>query len=169
MVAALHRQLDFNLAFSEMLVSDLSEEQMTTIPFLGFENHPSFTLGHLVTGTALMIEDLGGALHIPVGWSELFLRRGPGDPRLPASESRLYPKKEILLNELRNQHEELKKIISSYDIKQFDESIKWRFSVYMPTVLDLTLFMCVNHEAMHLGQLSAWRRAMKLPSALALL
>ena len=49
---------------------------------------------------------------------------------------------------------------------KLSENIKWRFSKYMPTALDLIVFMCINHEAMHLGQLAAWRRAMKLPSAL---
>ena len=49
------------------------------------------------------------------------------------------------------------------------EQVEWRFGDYLPTLLDLTQFMCVTHEAMHLGQLSAWRRGRGLPSALALL
>ena len=47
-----------------------------------------------------------------------------------------------------------------------DEKIQWRFTKHMPALLDIVVFMCINHEAMHLGQLSAWRRAMGLPSAL---
>ena len=50
---------------------------------------------------------------------------------------------------------------------ELDKKVKWRFSEYMPTMLDLITFMCINHEAMHLSQLAAWRRAMGLPSALA--
>jgi len=40
------------------------------------------------------------------------------------------------------------------------EPIEWRFSSFMPTLLDLVTFMYINHESMHLGQLAAWRRAM---------
>src|SRR5205085_12062260 len=96
---ALIRQYDFNLAYAFALVEDLDDTQMTTTPCAGFENHPAFTLGHLVTGSALMAEDLGGKYQLPQGWDELFLRKGPGDPRLPSIEIKLYPAKINLLNE----------------------------------------------------------------------
>jgi hypothetical protein len=161
------RQYDFNLDYARKLVEDLNETQMTTTPYVGYENHPAFTLGHLVTGSALMVEDLGGKLKIPEEWDELFLRKGPGDPRLPTTEINLYPSKIKLLEELEKQHETVKEALLSIDENKLNKEFKWRFSKYMPTLLDLAVFMCINHEAMHLGQLSAWRRAMGLPSALA--
>lgn len=169
MIQEIIHQYDFNLRFAKILVEDLSEEQMTLCPYPGLENHPAFTLGHLITGSALTNEDLGGKYEIPDGWSELFLRRGPGDPRLPDLEKSIYPLKEELITELENQHERLKDKIRLIDPFKLNEPISWRFSYYMPTLKDLLIFMCINHEAMHLGQLSAWRRAMKLPSALAML
>ena len=36
----------------------------------------------------------------------------------------------------------------------------------LPTLADSTLFMAISHEAMHLGQLAAWRRGQGLPSAM---
>jgi hypothetical protein len=167
MISYIIRQYDFNLGYAKKLVEDLNETQMTTKPYTGFENHPAFTLGHLVTGSALMVEDLGGELIIPRGWDELFLRKGPGDPRLPETDISLYPSKKKLITELENQHNNVKGILASIDDYKLAETITWRFSKIMPTLLDLTVFMCINHEAMHLGQLSAWRRAMGLPSALA--
>ncbi len=161
------RQLDFNLNYAKTLVEDLNEVQMTFMPSDGFENFPAFTLGHLVTGSALMVEDLGGEFMIPEGWSELFLRNGPGDPRLPNPDAKVYPSKEKLLDELKNQHEKIKVMLKLQIEEKFSGKIKWRFQEYFPTLIDLTLFMCVNHEAMHLGQLAAWRRALGLPSALA--
>ena len=37
----------------------------------------------------------------------------------------------------------------------------------MPTLGDAVVFFAVSHEAMHLAQVAAWRRARGLPSALA--
>ncbi|MCB9064608.1 MAG: DinB family protein [Chitinophagales bacterium] len=162
-------QYDFNLEFARSLVADLTEEQMTVIPAAGLVNHPAFTLGHLVTGSAMMIEDLGGEYIIPEGWNELFLRKGPGDPTLPNKDTNKYPSKMELMNELEHQHNKLKEFITTLPESKYQEPIKWRFSKYMPTIMDLLVFMCISHESMHLGQLSAWRRAMQLPSALATL
>lgn len=162
-------QYDFNLKFAEKLVEDLDRVQMTASPYPGFENHPAFTLGHLVTASAMMAEDLGGTYNVPEGWMELFQRNGPGDPRLPSKDLSIYPEKNMLLTELNRQHEIVKGIIRKTSEKKFYERFEWRFDAYFPTLIDLTNFICVNHEAMHLGQLSAWRRAMNLPSALSML
>jgi hypothetical protein len=160
------RQYDFNLLYAKKLVEDLDPNQMTTSPSPGFENHPAFTLGHLVTGSAETVKDLGGAYSIPDNWNMLFLRTGPGDPKLPETDPDLYPSKNELIGELENQHSLVKKYFLEASDTLLSENTKWRFSSYMPTLYDIVCFMCINHEAMHLGQLSAWRRAMKLPSAL---
>jgi len=159
-------QYDFNLKYASALVHDLKEDQMTIIPANGLDNHPAFTLGHLVSGSALLAEDLGAAFEMPEDWVDLFLRKGPGDPRKPNPDKSKYPSKHLLLRELEDQHNKVKNLLNNLDKRKLSESIKWRFSSYMPTLLDIIVFMCVNHEAMHLGQLAAWRRAMGLNSAL---
>lgn len=161
------KQYDFNLGYAKALVHDLNTEQMTMQPGEGLENHPAWTLGHLVSGSAMMVEDLGGEFNMPDGWADLFLRKGPGDARKPDPVREKYPDKEHLLAELERQHEKLKLLLRNTSLETLSKKVKWRFSSYMPTMLDLINFMCVNHEAMHLSQLAAWRRAMKLPSALA--
>lgn len=159
-------QYDFNLAYAKKLVEDLSEQQMTSMPANGFENHPAFTLGHLVSGSAMLAEDLGAEFEMPPGWNELFSRNGPGDARKPDSDTSKYPSKESLLAELERQHNKVKQLLKTIDEHKLSEPIRWRFSTFMPTLADLVAFMCINHEAMHLGQLAAWRRAMDLSSAL---
>lgn len=159
-------QYDFNLLFAQHLVADLSEDQMTIIPGPGLVNHPAFTLGHLVSGSALMAEDLGGTFSMPEGWKELFLRRGPGDPTMPDDDAALYPPKQQLLDELQRKHELVKQLMQEATPQKLQDPVDWRFGRYMPTMYDLLVFMCISHESMHLGQLSAWRRAMDLPSAL---
>ena len=161
------KQYDFNLKYAVALVQDISEDQMTTAPSNGLENHPTFTLGHLVSGSAMLAEDLGAKFEMPDNWAELFIRKGPGDPRKPDKNISKYPSKELLINELEHQHNKVKSLLKIADENKLRENIKWRFNSYMPTLLDVVIFMCVNHEAMHLGQLAAWRRAMGLKSALA--
>ncbi len=163
------KQYDFNLEYAKALVQDLSDNQMTTIPANGLENHPAFTLGHLISGSAGLAEDLGDKFEMPNNWADLFLRKGPGDPRKPDLDKSKYPSKQLLLKELEEQHNKVKKLLKCIDKNKLSEKFKWRFSRYMPTLLDIITFMCINHEATHLGQLAAWRRAMGLTSALATL
>ncbi|MCB0760051.1 MAG: DinB family protein [Flavobacteriales bacterium] len=163
---AIIHQYDFNLAYARELIFDVSDEQMTVIPAIGLENHPAFTLGHLVAGSADLNRDLGGEFSIPEGWDALFVRVGPGDPRLPNLD-RDYPSKVELLEELHRQHERVKNHLRLASENELAQPITWRFSTYMPTLGEVVMFMCVNHEAMHLGQLAAWRRAMGFNSALA--
>ena len=66
-ITAILRQYDFNLIYTNELVRDLEENQMTLIPAEGLVNHPAFTLGHLVSGSAMMAEDLGGTIEMPPG------------------------------------------------------------------------------------------------------
>lgn len=167
MLNSIIHQYDFNLRYAEALVADLSSAQMTQVPAKGFENHAAFTLGHLVSGSALTARNLGGVMEMRDGWRELFLRRGPGDPNLPTSDVERYPSKSELLSELSRQHELVKELLLKATPEVLEAPFKWRFSSYMPRFLDMLHFMCVNHEAMHLGQLAGWRRALGLPSALA--
>lgn len=163
------RQYDFNLLYTRALVADLTEKEMTLVPSSGLDNHPAWTIGHMVSGSALLFEDLGGKFDLSKEWSELFLRTGPGDPRKPHPDNDRYPTKAAILEALNAYHERVKSQLKDIETAELEKPFSWRYSEYMPTLFDLITFMCINHEAMHLGQLAAWRRAMNLPSALALL
>ncbi len=160
------RQYNFNLLYARALTADVTERQMTCIPAQGLINHPAFTIGHLVTGSAMMVEDLGCEYALPEGWNSLFQRKGPNDQTKPDTDTTKYPSKNALISELEHQHTKVINALYKVDDVKLSEEIKWRFGVYMPTLRDLITFMCINHEAMHLGQLAAWRRAMGLPPAL---
>lgn len=157
----------FNLRYAKTLVEDVGDNLMTHSPAQGLENHPAFTIGHLVTAAALTVKYLGGPYEIPTAWENLFRRTGPGDPRLPDPDSARYPQKEVLLRALIEQHKRVEKLILSLEDEKLIKPTKWRFAEHLPTLGDLLYFMCISHESMHLGQLAGWRRAMGLPSALA--
>lgn len=160
------KSYSFQLLYAGKLVDDVNEDQMAVSPAGGLENHPAFTLGHLVSAAALTSKYLGGPFELDSHWERLFRRKGPGDPRHPEPDKALYPKKMELINELTRQHELVEGLILGLDEARFKEQAKWRFDIYMPTLGDLLCFMCITHESMHLGQLAAWRRAMGMPSAL---
>jgi uncharacterized damage-inducible protein DinB len=169
MVAEIIRQLDFNLAYAKKSVEDIPEAQMAVKPSAGLDNHPAFTLGHLATAYANLMNNLTGEYILADGFKEIFLRSGPGDPALPNPDAAAYPSKEKMLAEMDHQHQRLINYLLRMDEKKLKENFEWRFSSFFPTYLDRIMFLCVNHYAMHLGQLAAWRRAMGFPSALAAL
>ena len=160
------RQLDFNLRYAQQLVADIPAEMMAHAPSDGLASHPAFTIGHLVTAAAMIVEDLGGDMDLPQGWGDIFMRKGPDDQTRASVDVAIYPGKSSLLNELERQHDRVKQYLASKEDAEFCVPVKWRFAHYLPSLLDVVLFFSVNHEAMHLGQLAAWRRAMNLPPAL---
>jgi uncharacterized damage-inducible protein DinB len=120
----------------------------------------------------MLAEDLGLERDLSEEWRELFERRGPGDPRLPDPARDAYPPMETLLAELERQHSRVERAWrdklanGGASGTELEASIDWRFGDALPTLSDATVFLAVSHEAMHLGQLAAWRRARGLPSAL---
>lgn len=166
---AIIKQIDFNYQYAQVLVEDLTKEQMTVTPGKGLENHPAFTLGHLVSAASMVIIDLGGSSSMPLVWKEIFDRKGPGDPQLPDKDASKYPSKRELLDSLKSEYEQIKNLFKDKEATYFDQAVQWRLAPHFPNKMDALLFMCVSHSAMHLGQLAAWRRAMGLSSALRLL
>lgn len=159
-------QYAFHLDYAHTLVADLDEKQMQTSAGPGHENHPAFTLGHLCIASAMICEDLGLERDLPAGWAELFERAGPADRQLPQAQS-VFPSKQALLDELVRQHERVVAALRDADLTAFDGAMKWWLDRWMPSGLEAIVFLCTSHEAMHLGQLAAWRRAMGLPAAMA--
>ncbi|MBK8913287.1 MAG: DinB family protein [Phycisphaerales bacterium] len=166
-ILALQRALRFHLEYARRLVGDLSREQMTAVPGPGHENHPAFTIGHLVTGLDMIAQDLGHASDLPAGWDDLFLRRGPADRRLPPTIAP-FPSCADLLGEFERQTVRVAESLNEIDNAWLSaRSEPWKLSEYLPSNLDGVLFMVCAHQAMHLGQLASWRRAMNLPAAMA--
>jgi len=160
------QQLEFNYIYLLDLVQDIEEKDMTFTPSKGLENHPTFTIGHLITAYGLTTKYLGGKYTVKKEWDEIFRRNGPGDPRYPTLDKNLYPTKNELILELKNQHNILLQYLHNVSIEKLNSEVTWRFSIYFPKTIDLIYFMSITHYAMHISQLAAWRRAMDLPSSL---
>jgi len=154
-----------NIDYTVELVSDVEESDMTEQPH-GFANHPAFTLGHLVTATALTAAVLGDPYEVPNGWDELFRRKGPGDPRRPTEVKESYPSKSELLAVLNSKYELVIRLVDQASEDTFEKRSAWKLDRYMGTVGELLFFQCMLHHSWHIGQLAEWRRMMGYPSAL---
>lgn len=164
---SLRNQLEFHFAYAMDLVVDIEPADFCHTPAKGLENHPCFTIGHIITAYGLTTRSLGGAYTVKDEWDELFRRNGPGDPRYPVNETERYPGKQELLDELKAQHQLLLEQLETVSVERLNKKVEWRFTTYFPQLRDMLYFMCVSHYAMHISQLACWRRAMNLPSSLA--
>lgn len=161
------RAYAWNFRYARELTDDLTPELWTRDAGAGLENHAAWTLGHLASGSDLLAEDLGLERTLPDAWRELFERRGPGDPRLPDRDPSAYPDGPAIVEELARQHDRVAARWATLTEEERSAPVEWRFGGDFPTLGGVALFMAVTHEALHLGQLAAWRRALGLPSALA--
>lgn len=154
------RVYGMNLKLAEMHVSDLSDAQMVEQP-AGVINHPAWTLGHL----AMVADNLAKLLGLESTYPEAWRAAGmPGGT--PTGNAADYPTKQQLLNQLTAQHQRVAEAFGAVDAGRLaqphpNERARERF----PTVGDYAVTLMTTHEAGHLGQLAAWRRAMGLPSA----
>ena len=150
----------FNLDRARTLVRDISDEQMTRQPH-GLVNHPAWLLGHLAASSNQLAKMLGLVSTFPAAWTDAFKIGGT-----PSGDAADFPTKEELLAELAAQHERVAELLATADPALFvrehpSEGTRKRF----PTVGDYAIFLITSHEGSHLGQITAWRRAMGLGSA----
>lgn len=148
-----------NLAYARRLISDLGEEQMAAQPVPGVVmNHAAFVIGHLAFVCDFGATLLGEPAMIDPGLSELFSRTAK-----PLSDRSVYPSKADLLTSYEKAHARLVSIALAAKPEVLQGLPPERFRDRFPTLAHVTLHMLTNHQAVHLGQLSAWRRAGGLP------
>jgi hypothetical protein len=147
-----------DIAYALRLVGDLSDEQMIAQPVPGRAmNHPAWTLAHLTLYNDVI--------------ARMLRRQSFDDPKdhpfgmqsSPQSDATVYSPRAMAIEQYRRSHDEAERALVECDPSLFAEDVplaRWR--ALHPKVADMTLMLMVKHESMHLGQLSAWRRAMGL-------
>lgn len=160
-------------AYAAELVADVDEDAMDQVPGAGHENTPRFTLGHLCYASSLSVwvlenpnKDYPADPHIDPVFVRLFARTGPSDRRMPEPDSSA-PTRERLLREFAHQHDEVERVLREVSEETLLVRRPWRLAKFLPRMADIVVFQGTIHEAMHLGQIASWRRAMNLPAALA--
>lgn len=161
MLQSVLRNYAFDLDHLKMLVADIPDDQMSDQP-PGLVNHPAWSIGHLCAAAQFGVSLLGGEPSIPAGWAELF-----GRGSKPVSDPSKYPDKAALLAEFERCHKQLTEVVAAADeAKLAQETPDPNFRQVAPTLSDVVVFVLIHHTAMHLGQISMWRRAKGLASVL---
>jgi hypothetical protein len=151
---------NFTLMYAQKLVADVPDEQLCAQPLADrVLNHPAFVLGHLAWANNNGVIILGQPSGLPEGWKELF-----GFGAKPLSDRSRYPSKAELLKTLEEAHARLADALSKATPEMLAQPAPERMRNRYPTVGQMLLGLMTAHEASHLGQLSAWRRAMGYPS-----
>ena len=146
-----------NLARIKMLTNDLTDEQFTLQP--SGVNHPAWILGHLCCARIWLTD----ALKLPdvkgwdgAAWLEKFNR---GSKIVPERGS--YPTKAELLATLEQVHQEVETAVLAMSDADLAQPLKdERIRAIFPNVGSMLTGLMTMHEGFHMGQLSAWRRAM---------
>jgi hypothetical protein len=158
MLAELLHSFDMNMVYSRRLLADLSDEQFKTQPVAGM-NHAAWIVGHLCYSFEMIGGELGLLPWLPARWAGYF-----GTGSNPSQGQAGCPGRIQLLSTLDDSQKRLTnalKVITDADLARPlpDERHRHIF----PTLGSAVLHILTIHAAVHIGQLSAWRRAMGLP------
>ena len=157
---ALLRSFAYNLHYAKRLLEDISAERMCWQPHPSM-NHPTWIIGHLSDTCDLMADWLGVPHICPAGWHERFDNRSE-----PKSDPSIYPEKAELLEVFERGHQAISEAFQNAPHEILERPLpRENMRSLFPSVLDGLAFEMTDHEAIHLGQLSAWRRAMGMGRA----
>lgn len=150
--------------YGEKLVEDIPGGQFAHMPHPAM-NHPAFCIGHLAHYDNSILELLGRSDLITKkpGYEELFKAGAvcmEQDGRYPAKD-------EIVAYYLDRGRVTIEAIATTDDATLArGNPAEGRFKQMCPTVGAAVDFLAGSHHMCHLGQLSAWRRAVGLPSVM---
>ncbi|QDT14101.1 DinB family protein [Alienimonas californiensis] len=157
------RCYEMHTAYGAALAADLPEERLTERPQPGM-NPPVWILGHVavVGNFSLTVLKGLGVEATPVdlpGWRENF---GIGSQPLVYADGFTPPNGEQLRAAVRETHDRVLAAAALVPAAALDEPLPpelERLAGRFPRVGDLLTHLLTTHDAVHWGQLSAWRRA----------
>jgi uncharacterized damage-inducible protein DinB len=159
MIPELVACFDRSVTFVQELVADLSDEDLVLQP-PGVPNHAAWTLGHIVHSCQAMAGELGVEPWLPHEWE---LRYGYGS--LPSALASEYPTKAALLSALGEASQRLRTALLEMPVTILAESLPDEtVRAMLPTKGHALLQVVAAHTAYHVGQLTAWRRAIGRPA-----
>jgi hypothetical protein len=162
MIAA---NLRMAIMYTEKLCADIPADKFGHMPCKGM-NHPLFNIGHLSLYAERVLNMVGRedlARKADPKHEELFKAGSPC-----VEQDGRYPSKDAVVKQFMDRY----KVVADALPKVSDEVFAkpnpsgGRMTEILPTVGAAVMFMCGSHLQMHLGQISAWRRAIGLGSVL---
>ena len=148
----------YGLDYLREQVADVAAIDMVARPN-GIMNHPAWVVGHLAFACQLLGGVVGLPEWLPDDWAGRF-----GTGSAPAADAGLYETKAEALAILRDAQSRITRAVEGLDDSRMDEPFPDEsYRDVFPTVRHALTQVMVGHTANHVGQLSAWRRAMGLP------
>ncbi len=149
-----------NGAYGLRLVGDLTDPQMTAQPVAGrVMNHPAWIVSHLN-----VYSPIAEAMLMGEGFVDPLDHRF-GQKSKVSLDATEYAPRGALAAEYARWHERVERALEHARDDVFTAQTpleRWR--AMHPRTGDMLVTLLVKHESTHLGQLSAWRRAMGLPA-----
>ncbi len=167
---AITRTLSRTADLAQGLLTGVTAENFARMPQADGKaintNHPSFIYGHLSFYPSYIFDLMGkdgSAIAIPEGWEDLFKH---GVDCKDDVNGDIYPPMDEVLAYFKKAHEAVIEMINSCDDETLTKAFEgegWHVD-FAGTPAALTTFMLHSHYMFHLGQMSAWRRCVGLPS-----
>ena len=146
--------IEANRFLANAYLADIPEDKWTFQP-PGLPMHPASITGHILACNEFTRRHLGGKPAIPDAWLELF-----GNGADASAEPAAYPGKAETLALLAKQRDALLHELSSLTQEQLLKPVDHEMlKDFFPNIGSWLVTALTSHEAVHLGQLSAWRRA----------
>ena len=139
-------------------IADVPAADMVAQPN-GILNHPAWVVGHLTHSCELLCGVCGQPPWLPAEWAGRF-----GTGSVPVPDADRYEAKGDALAILRDAQSRITAAVAELDDARLD--VPFPDEAYrdvFPTVRHALTQVLVGHTAMHVGQLTVWRRAMGLP------
>ena len=147
------RSLGLTLDYLRRLVADIPEDELTRQPH-GAINHPAWVIGHLAYSFQAIGGEMGLAGWLPVGWQQRF-----GTGSTPVEDRSVYASKHELLATLADGQRRLEDRIQFVgEAGMCDPLPDSRHRDKFPTVGHAVVHILTVHSAIHVGQISCWRR-----------
>lgn len=155
LIAGILRSWSYQRDYAVKLVADLSEADMVSQPVPGVVmNHPAWVYGHCGVYPPVLAAMLEGkAFEDPI-------KHRYGRDSRPTPNRADYPSKTEILGGFLAGHDRLAEVLGRVDPGVLARPIPLeRWKQRFPTIADAVAHLMLEHEAGHLGQVSAWRRA----------
>ena len=159
------------LGLAEVLLNDIPSDKFARFASNGGKtieaNHPAFIYGHLSIYPSMVFAAAGldgSAFAAPEHYTDLFEH---GKECRDDADGSIYPAQREVVDQFLSSHRAAIDAIKGMTSEQFEakngiESMADMF----PTFGSIANFLLVGHTMLHLGQLSTWRRAIGLGSAM---
>jgi len=146
-----------NIDYAKKLVADIPEEKMAAQPVAGM-NHAAWVLGHLAYVFDSMTSVFDQKPTMSAEWKTLFNLSSK-----PDADRAKYPSKAALLEAYENAYQRIVDLVKGASVESLAREFpNPRLRTSLPTVGIAMVHILTSHQGIHLGQLSAWRRAQGL-------